>query len=61
MAKIYNSVTEMVGHTPLLRLNRLAQKHKIKAAILGKCEAYNPAFSVKDRPALQMLIAKCSA
>ncbi len=57
MAKIYNSVTEMVGHTPLLRFNRLVAKHKIKADIMGKCEAYNPAFSVKDRPALQMLNA----
>lgn len=57
MVKIYNSVTEMVGHTPLLRLKRLTEKHKIKADILGKCEAYNPAFSVKDRPALQMLNA----
>lgn len=55
MKKIYNSITEMVGHTPLLRLNRLCRKHKVKAEILGKCEAYNPLFSVKDRIALKML------
>ena len=55
MKKIYNSITEMVGHTPLLRLNRLCRKYKVKAEILGKCEAYNPLFSVKDRIALKML------
>lgn len=55
MGKIYNSITEMVGHTPLLRLNRLMKKHKLKADLLVKCEAYNPLFSVKDRVALNML------
>lgn len=55
MAKIYESVTEMVGHTPLLKLAKLMKKHKVKAHILGKCECYNPAFSVKDRIALHML------
>ena len=55
MRKIYNSITEMVGHTPLLKLSRLAKKHKLKAKLLGKCEAYNPVFSVKDRVAKQML------
>ena len=55
MRKIYNSITEMVGHTPLLRLNRLMKKYKLGAVLLGKCEAYNPLFSVKDRVALKML------
>jgi len=55
MAKIYNSVTEMVGKTPLLMLSRLAKKYKIKAKILAKCEFYNPAFSIKDRAALRMI------
>ena len=55
MAKIYNSVTEMVGKTPLLMLSRLAKKYKIKANILAKCEFYNPAFSIKDRAALRMI------
>ena len=36
MRKIYNSITEMVGHTPLLKLSRLAKKHKLKAKLLGK-------------------------
>ena len=55
MTQIYQSVTELVGHTPLIQLNRLAEKHKIKAKIWGKCEFYNPVFSVKDRVALMML------
>ncbi len=57
MAKIYDSVTEMVGKTPLLRLNKLAKKYKLKANILAKCEFYNPIFSVKDRVALSMIEA----
>ena len=55
MAKIYNSITDMVGKTPLLMLSRLAQKYKVKANILAKCEFYNPAFSIKDRAALRMI------
>jgi len=55
MKKIYNSVTEMVGHTPLLKLNRLADKYQVKANLLAKCEFYNPLFSVKDRIAVSML------
>lgn len=55
MGKIYNSVTEMVGQTPLLRLRRLAKRFKLKADLLAKCEMYNPLFSVKDRIALRMI------
>lgn len=55
MKKIYNSVTEMVGHTPLLNLKKLAQKYHVKANLLAKCEFYNPLFSVKDRIAVNML------
>lgn len=55
MSKIYNSITEMVGHTPLVKLSKLAKKHKVKANLLGKCEFYNPLFSVKDRIALSMI------
>lgn len=55
MTRIYKSVTELVGHTPLIDLARLASKHKVKAHILGKAECFNPAFSVKDRVALKML------
>lgn len=55
MAKIYNSVTELVGKTPLVKLSRLGKKHKVKGRLLGKCEFLNPLFSVKDRVALNML------
>lgn len=55
MRKIYNSVTELVGHTPLVKLSRLSKKHKVKARLLAKCEFLNPLFSVKDRVALNML------
>lgn len=55
MKKIYRSLTEMVGRTPLVEMHKLCAKYKIKAHILGKCEFYNPLFSVKDRIALQMI------
>ena len=55
MVKIYNSLTEMVGHTPLLRLGRLTTKLRLNSEILAKCEMYNPLFSVKDRVALAMI------
>lgn len=55
MAKIYNSITELVGHTPLLRLGNLTTKLRLNAEILAKCEMYNPLFSIKDRIALAMI------
>ena len=55
MTKIYNSVAEMVGKTPMLKLSKLAKTHKVKANLLAKCEFYNPAFSIKDRVALKMI------
>lgn len=55
MKKIYNSVAELVGKTPIVKLSRLASKHKVKAHLLAKCEFFNPLFSVKDRIALNML------
>jgi len=58
MERIYNSVTDLVGHTPLLRLGRLATHLRLNAEILAKCEMYNPLFSVKDRVALAMVEAE---
>ena len=55
MGHIYNSITEMVGHTPLLKLNKLTEHYDININLLAKCEFYNPLFSVKDRIALQIL------
>ena len=53
--KIYNSVAELIGNTPLLKLNNLTGLHKIPATIFGKMECFNPAGSAKDRVALSML------
>lgn len=55
MQKIYDGIEDLVGHTPLLRLNRLKQKCGFKADILAKCEFYNPVFSIKDRVSLNMI------
>jgi len=49
MSKIYNSLTELIGKTPLLRLNKYEDKNSLKAAVIAKLEYYNPAGSVKDR------------
>ncbi len=56
MAKIYHSVAELVGKTPLLSLDQYAKLRNIPATILTKLESFNPAGSVKDRVALQMVL-----
>ncbi len=53
--KIYNSVSELIGNTPLIRLNNLCDLNGISTAVLGKMECFNPASSAKDRVALSML------
>ncbi|MDR0486206.1 MAG: cysteine synthase A [Elusimicrobiota bacterium] len=55
MAKIYDSLTELVGNTPLLRLRRFEEKQEAKAELIGKLEYFNPAGSVKDRIAKSMI------
>jgi len=55
MARIYQSMEEMIGRTPLLALNRLSQRLNLHARVLAKLEYRNPAGSVKDRAALSML------
>ncbi|MBN7772700.1 cysteine synthase A [Clostridium aminobutyricum] len=55
MAKIYNSVTELIGNTPLLVLKNYNGKRGLKAEIVAKLEYFNPAGSVKDRVALSMI------
>ncbi len=49
MAKIHNDITETIGNTPLVRLNRTAAAHGAQAEILLKLEFFNPLSSVKDR------------
>jgi cysteine synthase A len=55
MSRIADSLTELIGKTPLLRLNNYAQKLNLEAAIIAKLEYFNPAGSVKDRIALAMI------
>lgn len=55
MANIYQSITELVGRTPLLELAGYGQQHDLHARILAKLEYFNPAGSVKDRVALAMI------
>lgn len=55
MAKIYNSLTELIGNTPLLELSNIEQSFGLKARLIAKVEFFNPGGSVKDRVALAMI------
>jgi cysteine synthase len=55
--RIYGSITETIGDTPLVRINRLAKARKAKATILAKLEFFNPLASVKDRIGVAMIDA----
>lgn len=55
MAKIYTSIDELVGNTPLLRLSRIEEHYGLGIQLLGKLEYLNPAGSAKDRVAKEML------
>src|SRR5436305_1373853 len=55
--RVYDSITETIGATPLVRIHRLAQEAGAKADIVGKCEFFNPLSSVKDRIGLAMIEA----
>jgi cysteine synthase A len=55
MSRIYNDITETIGNTPLVRLNRTAKKHGTLAEILLKLEFFNPLSSVKDRIGVAMI------
>ena len=61
MTRIYNNITELIGNTPLVRLNRIAREEGALAEILLKLEFFNPASSVKDRIGLSMIEAAESA
>lgn len=52
--KIYKSAAELVGRTPLVRLNNIAKKYGLKAEICAKVESFNP-YSVKDRVAVEIV------
>ena len=55
--RIYNSITETIGDTPIVRLDKLAKKHGVHANILAKLEFFNPIASVKDRIGVSMIEA----
>ena len=55
--RIYNSITETIGDTPLVRLARLPKEAGVKADILLKLEFFNPLASVKDRIGVAMIEA----
>lgn len=55
MSKIYKSLTELIGRTPLLELTNYGKKHGLGATVIGKLEYFNPAGSVKDRIAKSMI------
>ena len=55
MSRIYSSVEQLIGNTPIVRLNNFEKKYGINAKILAKLEYFNPAGSVKDRVGKAML------
>ena len=55
MAKIHESLTELVGHTPLVRLHGYEKLHGLKAHLLAKVEYFNPIGSIKDRIVLRII------
>ena len=56
MSKVKNSFLDLVGSTPLVRVNNLIKKDELKADVLAKLEYFNPAGSVKDRIAKEMIL-----
>ena len=55
MSKIAQSLTDLIGHTPLLQISKLAAQEKAQANVIAKLEYFNPGGSVKDRAALYMI------
>ncbi len=54
--KVYNKITDLIGSTPLLKLNSLIERENLGADVFAKLEYFNPAGSVKDRVALNMIV-----
>ena len=55
--KIYDSITQTIGDTPLVRFDRIAAERGVKANLLAKLEFFNPIASVKDRIGVSMIDA----
>lgn len=54
---IFDDITQTIGNTPMVRLSRLAERYGLYSDLLAKVEYFNPAGSIKDRPALAMIDA----
>lgn len=57
MARIYKQITDLIGHTPLVELNKYSAQRGLQTSVLAKVEFFNPGGSVKDRIALAMIEA----
>ena len=55
MAKVYDSILDLVGKTPLVELKRIEEKEGLQAKLIAKVESFNPAGSIKDRIAKAMI------
>lgn len=55
--KIYDNISELIGNTPLLKLNKFMKENNIQANLFAKLEFFNPAGSIKDRVAAEMIAA----
>lgn len=55
MEKIYSSMEELIGHTPIVELKNIEKAYRLKARLTAKIESFNPAGSAKDRAALYMI------
>ena len=55
MSNIYKNVIELIGRTPLVEVENVEKRFKLKARLLVKLDGYNPAGSAKDRIAYQMI------
>ncbi len=53
--KVYENILQLIGNTPLVRVNHITKQHKIKAQIYAKMESLNPGYSVKDRIGVSMV------
>ena len=58
MGKIFHGIEELIGHTPLVQLDRYKSNKGLYGTILAKLESFNPAGSVKDRAVLNMILSK---
>ena len=53
--KFHDDILGLIGNTPMVRINHITKKHKIKAQVFAKMENLNPGYSVKDRIGISMI------